>query len=63
MSTETAITIEANELPLHCPTDKTPLWCEHPRVFLEFDAKGIAKCPYCSTEYRLAEGAQVGSHH
>ena len=44
---------EAN-LPLVCPRPDSPLWCQHPRVFLAADAEGQACCPYCGTQYRLA---------
>lgn len=57
------IVVEAVDLPLHCPMPKSPLWCEHPRVFLNFDASGLAKCPYCSAEYQLAEGVSAPSAH
>jgi len=59
----TAIILGAEDLPLCCPTEKTPLWCQHPRVYLEFDHHGLARCPYCSTEYRLAEGVKAPSAH
>jgi uncharacterized Zn-finger protein len=39
-----------------------PLWSSHPRVFLDFGHDGLAKCPYCGTEYRLKPGT-VLSHH
>lgn len=49
------IVIKAQDLPLHCPTDETALWCAHPRVFLpiEDSADKTARCPYCGTLYRL----------
>jgi uncharacterized Zn-finger protein len=39
-----------------------PLWSSHPRVFLDFDHDGNAKCPYCGTQYRLAAGVSAGHH-
>ena len=39
-----------------------PLWSTHPRVFLDFGHDGLAKCPYCGTEYRLKPGT-VMAHH
>ena len=49
------IVIKVQDLPLHCPTDETALWCAHPRVFLpiEDSADKTARCPYCGTLYRL----------
>jgi uncharacterized Zn-finger protein len=29
------------------------LWNSHPRVFLQIEKTGFAKCPYCSAEYTL----------
>lgn len=46
------------DLPLHCPMDGMTLWNSHPRVYLEIESSGRAKCPYCGAEYTLkAEGA------
>ena len=46
------------DLPLHCPMDGMTLWNSHPRVFLDIEANGRAKCPYCGAEYTLkAKGA------
>jgi uncharacterized Zn-finger protein len=39
-----------------------PLWSSHPRVFLDFDEHGEARCPYCGTQYRLHPGAVVKHH-
>lgn len=49
------VVIKAQNLPLHCPTDETALWCSHPRVFLpiEDSVDKTARCPYCGTLYRL----------
>lgn len=49
--------IKRQDLPLHCPTDETALWCAHPRVFLAIDvsADKTARCPYCGTLYRLID--------
>ena len=56
------IEISAQELPLHCPTADTALWCSHPRVFLDVAATGVALCPYCGTKYRLKAGEAVKHH-
>jgi uncharacterized Zn-finger protein len=50
------IEVTEADLPLHCPMLRTPLWCYHPRVFLQFSGGGDgaparAKCPYCGTDY------------
>jgi uncharacterized Zn-finger protein len=57
-----AVELEGKDLPAHCPNPAMPLWSSHPRVFLEFDHHGDAKCPYCGTGYRLKPGTVVGHH-
>ena len=57
-----AVELDGKDLPAHCPNPAMPLWSSHPRVFLDFDHHGEAKCPYCGTEYRLKPGT-VLSHH
>lgn len=61
-STPREIEVTARELPLHCPTPETALWCSHPRVFLDVAATGAVLCPYCGTQYRLKAG-EVVKHH
>jgi uncharacterized Zn-finger protein len=56
------VIVTAEDLPLHCPGAKAPLWSMHPRVFLDIVDTGSVKCPYCSTEYKLAEGTVVHAH-
>ena len=56
------IEVTAKDLPLHCPTPQTALWCSHPRVFLDVTASGEAMCPYCGTKYRLKVGEAVKGH-
>lgn len=56
------IEVTAKDLPLHCPTPQTALWCSHPRVFLDVTASGEAMCPYCGTKYRLKAGEAVKGH-
>lgn len=46
----------------YCPNPNMPLWATHPRVFLSFDANGEARCPYCSTVYRLKPGTAQSGH-
>ncbi len=45
-----------------CPNPKMPLWCNHPRVFIDVATTGEGRCPYCGTRYRLASGP-VGARH
>lgn len=56
------VTVRPQDLPLHCPNPAMPLWSSHPRVFLDIDRSGEARCPYCSTLYRLEGGARGGGH-
>ena len=57
----TPVELDGKDLPAYCPNPAMPVWSSHPRVFLEFDAHGQARCPYCSTTYKLKPGA--GAHH
>lgn len=52
-SKETIITIAEKSLPAFCPNPAMPRWSSHPRVFLEFDQNGNAKCPYCGSLYHV----------
>ena len=56
------IFVTAKDLPLYCPNPAMPLWSSHPRVFLDIADEGEAKCPYCSTVYKL-RGGPVSSQH
>jgi len=56
------IEVDASALPLTCPGPHAPLWSMHPRVFLDFDVTGAARCPYCGAQYRLAAGAAAPRH-
>ncbi len=49
--------VTKNDLPLHCPMPNMSLWNSHPRVFLPIDNSpdGKIKCPYCGTDYILAQ--------
>jgi len=53
---------DASYQSAYCPNPKMPLWSSHPRVFLDFAANGEAKCPYCSTVYRLKSGMSAKHH-
>lgn len=59
---EAAVELTAADLPAYCPNPQMPLWSSHPRVFLDL-SEGQARCPYCGTVYRLAEGHQPSSSH
>lgn len=56
------VEVTAKDLPLHCPTKESQLWCAHPRVFLDVVATGEVLCPYCGTRYRLKAGEAVKHH-
>ena len=45
-----------------CPNPAMPLWCHHPRVFIDVATTGEGRCPYCGTVYRLEAGAQLNAH-
>ena len=49
---------------VYCPSPLADmkLWNGHPKVFLDVARTGQAKCPYCSTEYRLKVGEHVAAH-
>ena len=53
-----------NQGGVFCPNPKADmqLWNTHPKVFLDLAREGHAKCPYCSTEYRLKAGEHVAGH-
>jgi uncharacterized Zn-finger protein len=56
------VELDGKNLPAFCPNPAMPIWSSHPRVFLDFAANGEAKCPYCSTVYKLKPGAVVKAH-
>ena len=49
-----AVIISKKDLPFHCPPKDSSKWNMHPKVFLPFDEKGKANCPYCGTLYKLS---------
>ena len=63
MSDNKTVEVTAHDLPLHCPTPSSPLWSQHPRVFLDVGHSGEAKCPYCGTVYRLKAGETFSGGH
>lgn len=56
------IELDAEDLPAFCPHRRMTVWSAHPRVFLDLSHTGQARCPYCSTEYRLRPGVSVKGH-
>ena len=51
------VKVSRKDLPLHCPTNLSALWCAHPKVFLaiEDSKSNSARCPYCGTLYVLVD--------
>ena len=47
--------VTRKDLPLSCPMPGMSLWNSHPKVYLPIEKTGIAKCPYCGTDYSLIE--------
>jgi uncharacterized Zn-finger protein len=45
------------------PLADMKIWNSHPKVYLDVASTGVAKCPYCGTEYRLKAGEVVGHGH
>ena len=43
------------DLPLSCPMPDMMLWCSHPKVYLEIEATGRVKCPYCGADFLLVD--------
>jgi uncharacterized Zn-finger protein len=61
-ASQAVVQLEGKDLPAHCPNPNMPIWSSHPRVFLELDEHGAAKCPYCGTRYQLKPGTVVKGH-
>jgi uncharacterized Zn-finger protein len=57
------VAVAPRDLPVFCPNPQMPLWSSHPRVFLDVEATGEARCPYCGTRYRLEGGPRKGGQH
>ncbi|PWV62510.1 zinc-finger domain-containing protein [Plasticicumulans acidivorans] len=47
--------VTRKDLPLSCPMPGMAIWNSHPKVYLEIEVKGHAKCPYCGAEYILKD--------
>lgn len=61
-SVEAAVAVSPQDLPVHCPNPRMTLWSSHPRVYLDIDENGEARCPYCSTLYRVEGEARPPAH-
>ena len=48
-----------------CPSPVADMktWNTHPKVYLDVARTGQAKCPYCSTEYKLKDGEHFDAGH
>jgi uncharacterized Zn-finger protein len=57
------VELDAKDLPAFCPNPQMPIWCHHPRVFLDLSHQNEARCPYCGTAYRLREGQHARAGH
>jgi uncharacterized Zn-finger protein len=49
------IEVNAQQLPLSCPTDEMTLWNGHPKVYLPIEKSGQETCPYCGTKFILVD--------
>jgi uncharacterized Zn-finger protein len=54
-NSENAVTVTRAQLPLSCPLPDRSLWNSHPKVYIPIEKTGQAKCPYCGTEFTLAD--------
>jgi uncharacterized Zn-finger protein len=61
-----AVEVSAQELMgpgvIACPNPKMPLWCNHPKVFIDVATTGHGRCPYCGTVYALKAGEKLHHH-
>ena len=61
-TSSTAVELDTKDLPAHCPHPSMTQWSSHPRVYLDMDDHGAAKCPYYGSQYKLKPGAVVKGH-
>jgi len=54
------VEVTAADLPLHCPLPTQKLWNTHPRVYIPIEMVREARCPYCSTLYKLIGDGPTG---
>jgi len=52
---ENSYEVMRSDLPLSCPMPGMYLWNSHPKVFLQIESEGTAKCPYCGAEFTLVD--------
>jgi uncharacterized Zn-finger protein len=61
------VELRASDLNSHggvfCPNPNMTLWSGHPKAYLGLSEAGQARCPYCSTLYKLKDGEHVSAHH
>jgi uncharacterized Zn-finger protein len=55
------IELTAKDLPAFCPNPHMDRKMTHPRIFIDI-THGEARCPYCSTRYKLRDGEVVKGH-
>ncbi len=48
---------------VYCPNPNMSQWSSHPKVYLSLAESGQARCPYCSTLYKLKDGEHFSPHH
>lgn len=53
--TEKKYVVHQRDLPLSCPTDAMELWNAHPKVYLPIEKTGFEICPYCGSQFVLAD--------
>lgn len=51
--------VTQRDLPLSCPMPEMELWNSHPRVYLDIEEEGEAKCPYCGAKYILSDAVSL----
>jgi uncharacterized Zn-finger protein len=57
------VDLDAKDLPAFCPNPQMPIWCHHPRVYLDLSHASEARGPYCGTVYRLRAGQTARDAH
>jgi uncharacterized Zn-finger protein len=65
--TGAVVELRASELNsqggVFCPNPNMNQWSSHPKVYLSLAESGQARCPYCSTLYKLKDGEHFSPHH
>ena len=65
----TTIELRAKDLNhqggVYCPSPLAGMktWDTHPKVYLDVGRSGEARCPYCSTVYKLKAGEHFDGGH